>query len=86
MKHARGIVEIYQRLVPDTSNTLKAVAERALVEIETAEIQAARIAELEAALDNAQMTIHIIGHQDNKKSYDACPDCADMRNLLKGAK
>lgn len=37
MKHTREILEAFQRLVPETSTTLQAVASRALQEIETAE-------------------------------------------------
>ena len=51
MKHTRSLVEMYQRLMPDTSQTLQAIAARCLAEVEEAEMQAARIAELEAALD-----------------------------------
>lgn len=53
MKHTRALVELYQRAVPDTSQTLQSIAARCLVEIETAELQAARIAELEAYVSAA---------------------------------
>jgi hypothetical protein len=43
---------MYQRLMPDTSQTLQAIANRCLAEIEEAELQADRITVLEVALSS----------------------------------
>ena len=58
MEHTRGIIEMYQRLVPKGSSSLEAVANRALAEIETAELQASRIAALEA--ENARLRVRLL--------------------------
>jgi hypothetical protein len=46
LKHAKGIVELYQRMVPDTSQTLQAVANRAMQEFETVELKLAAYRDL----------------------------------------
>ncbi len=43
--------------------------------------QAGRIEALADALDNAQITIHLLFHKENKKSYIGCPSCAEVREL-----
>jgi len=43
-------------------------------------------AELTAALDNAQMTIHLLNHQGGRikgYTYDTCPECKSVRELAK---
>ena len=40
------------------------------------------IQKLTDALRNAQVTIHILNHKDNKKSFLACPDCKQVNDLL----
>ena len=43
--------------------------------------QAKRITELKKALDNAQVTIHLLNHR-NGKAYVGCPDCKSVRELV----
>jgi hypothetical protein len=42
--------------------------------------------ELLEALENAQATIHLIAHHENRKSYAGCQDCASVRDLIAKAK
>jgi hypothetical protein len=51
LEHTRGLAEMYQRLMPDTSKTLQEVAARVLAEIEAAEIELDTIAALTADRD-----------------------------------
>ena len=53
LMHTRGIIEMYQRLVPDTSQTLQAVASRAMAELEAVELQLAAAAQRERELREA---------------------------------
>lgn len=43
--------------------------------------QADTIERLRDELDNAQITIHLIAHKEDHKSYIGCPACKDVREL-----
>ena len=82
LMHTRGIIEMYQRLVPDTSQTLQAVASRAMAELEAVELQLAAAAQQERELREGLRDI-INGNYDNARTIDAVERYA--RRLLASA-
>jgi hypothetical protein len=42
----------------------------------------ARNAELTKLLENAQITIHLLNHKNNGKSYAGCKDCESVRAAI----
>ncbi len=63
LKHTKGIIEIYHRLVPDTSQTLRAVSSRAMAEIEEVELKFAAL--------QAEAELHRVAHRGTLDALEA---------------